>query len=637
MGEHYRFFDSIDGKDERVYSADEFAEYFRQLLTSGVLNGDTNLEVQSNASDMTVSIQPGYAWLEGYLYKVDEEPLPVQVDAADPALSRIDRVVIRLDKRLDHRYVKAFLLKGEPAAEPAPPALTRDENIFEISLAQVQVVAGKSFIDETGITDERFDEDVCGLVNSLIKVDTQHLIDRFEATWGEWFHGIRQDTFVPLKNLKDGFIRTPDDTFHAIPDRKLQVEEGWPLSHMQLTNMSVDENGDAYVSEFQKGGQLFRHAVETTLSSENLHGSSWLATPFTVNKAADRLKVTMRLKRNSIARLRSIIYEANEEGLPDTAKEVGRYIAMSYTDIPSSTFMNASWEIPLTELLVPEKQYVFVFYGNSSEYYINAEYANTPGVVNYYRSTNSGTTWTPLERTPYLELDGIAEEGEILISYPKKQSFKDHLSVAVEAVDLVASSFRIDILDAEGNLIKERVTAEQQLLDLDEHSHNAIQIRIHVTRAGIEHPKLRKYLYQWISDMTEIPPSQAMVPSETNLILAHPINTSAEGEVVVGTYQLALGGSYRLTFELRSENENYSAYLNVYSESKTTGYKIASVSYRGTDYRPLSVDVGAIPPNGKIVVTLSGQNYSTYSYYRGYLRNIKLYGEPGYLEETIVG
>lgn len=637
MGQHYRFFDSIDGKDERVYSADEFAEYFRQLLTNGVLNGDTNLEVQSNGADMTVSIQPGYAWLEGYLYKVDEEPLPLIVDAADPTLDRIDRIVIRLDKRLDHRYVKAFLLKGDSAAEPIPPSITRDENIYEISLARIQVTAGKSFIDESGIVDERFDEKVCGLVNSLIKVDTQHLINRFEATWGEWFQGIRQDTFVPLKNLQDGFLITPSDTIHAIPDRKLQVEEGWPVSHMAFENTQVDENGDVFIHAFQTGGQLFRYDVETNQSSENLHGSSWIAIPFTVNKETNRVRATMRLKRNSIARLRSIIYEANEDGLPDMKKEVGRYIADSYNNIPGSTFNNASWEIPLTELLVPEKQYIHVFYGNSAEYYINAEYANTPGEINYYRTTNSGTTWTPLERTTFLEIDGIAEEGEVLITYPEKRSFKNHLSISVDMINSINSSYQIDILDNENNLIRENITASQQLLDLNPALYNALKIRIRLMRAGIENPKLRDFLYRWISDLTLTPPSQAMIPSESNLLLAHPINTSAEAENVIGTYQVALGGNYRLTFELRSENANYSAYVNVYAENRTTGYKIGAASYRGTDYRLLSIDIGAVPPNGKIIVALSGHNYSTYSYYKGYVRNIKLYGEPGYLEESIVG
>ncbi|MDT2194842.1 hypothetical protein P7H14_25500 [Paenibacillus larvae] len=69
-----RFFDSTD-TDERLYSADEFAEYFRQVLADGVFNGGTNLKVESTGKNMETYIQPGYAWLQGYLYAVKDTKL----------------------------------------------------------------------------------------------------------------------------------------------------------------------------------------------------------------------------------------------------------------------------------------------------------------------------------------------------------------------------------------------------------------------------------------------------------------------------------------------------------------------------------------------------------------------------------
>lgn len=173
--EKYGFFDSIEGEDERLYTADEFAEYFRQVISTGILNGGENLQVVCTGTDMSIQIKQGYAWLEGYLYKIDTEDLGKELATADPVLDRVDRVVIRLDKQLEHRYVKAFVLKGTPAA----PALTRDENIYEISLAQIRIVAGKSFIEQSEITDERLDSNVCGLANSLIKADTTEIFNQF--------------------------------------------------------------------------------------------------------------------------------------------------------------------------------------------------------------------------------------------------------------------------------------------------------------------------------------------------------------------------------------------------------------------------------------------------------------------------
>lgn len=210
MAEKFRFFDSIEGSDERFYTADEFAEYFRLFIRDGIFNGGENLNVGTDGVDLKTFIKPGYAWIEGYLYKIDTENLYLEHDTPDPALNRIDRVVIRLDKSLESRFVKAFILKGTPAATPAAPELTRTDNLYEISLAEVNIIAGKSFIEAYQITDERVDNEVCGLVTHLFEqVNTTEIYNRFEAwmdektaepdgdffqEWQAWFSEIQDTT-----------------------------------------------------------------------------------------------------------------------------------------------------------------------------------------------------------------------------------------------------------------------------------------------------------------------------------------------------------------------------------------------------------------------------------------------------------
>jgi len=218
VAELYRFFDSVDGEDERFYTADEFAEYFRQVISSGILNGGNNLQVICSGTDMNISILPGYAWLEGYLYKIDTEPLVLTLDAAHSELDRIDRVVIRLDKRLEHRYIRAFILKGTPAENPIPSDITRDENTYELSLAQVRVIGGRSLVAQSEITDERLNTQVCGLANSLVTADTTDIFNQFndylnsyktekdseynawvagiQNTWDTWFAGQQAEGFL---------------------------------------------------------------------------------------------------------------------------------------------------------------------------------------------------------------------------------------------------------------------------------------------------------------------------------------------------------------------------------------------------------------------------------------------------------
>ncbi|MCT4507944.1 MAG: hypothetical protein N4A48_04160 [Tepidibacter sp.] len=195
--EKYSFFDStID--DERNYSAQEFADFFKSVLGTGILNGGENLQVGCENNSMNVFIKAGEAWIEGYKYSLGSGNLNLTIDAADPTQDRIDRIIIRLDKTLENRYIKAFVLKGTPGATPVPSDLTRNENIYEISLAQVRIIAGKSFIEASSISDERLNTNVCGLANSLIQADTSEIFRQFQdflnekkieypAQWKAWF------------------------------------------------------------------------------------------------------------------------------------------------------------------------------------------------------------------------------------------------------------------------------------------------------------------------------------------------------------------------------------------------------------------------------------------------------------------
>lgn len=180
MSEFSGLFDST-ADDPREYSASKFADYFGQVLTNGVFNGGTNLQVTCSGTDINSRVQPGYAWIKGYMYKVDTDALVLAHALPHATLNRIDRVVLRLDLSIDKRYIKAFVLPGTPAASPVAPALTRSGNIYEISLANVLIIAGKSFIESPQITDERLNTSACGLVNSLIQVDTSAMQAEFDA------------------------------------------------------------------------------------------------------------------------------------------------------------------------------------------------------------------------------------------------------------------------------------------------------------------------------------------------------------------------------------------------------------------------------------------------------------------------
>ncbi|OAB31745.1 hypothetical protein PMSD_18340 [Paenibacillus macquariensis subsp. defensor] len=199
-------FDTIEG-DVREYPAREFAEYFGRFLTNGVFNGGQYLQVTATGTNSYVSISLGSAWIKGYAYSVYDEAVSLPITPAT-TLDRIDRIVLRLDTSTPVRSIKAIVLQGVPNANPVPPSLVRSGDIFDLSLAQVRVVANSIIVTQAKITDERMNSTVCGLVNSLIQVDTTV----FQQKWDAFMASVQDQGFVTTIAFN---AHKSDDTSHV--------------------------------------------------------------------------------------------------------------------------------------------------------------------------------------------------------------------------------------------------------------------------------------------------------------------------------------------------------------------------------------------------------------------------------------
>ncbi|WP_324730276.1 hypothetical protein VO178_09670 [Lysinibacillus fusiformis] len=187
MAEHFSFFDPVqlpDGTYDREYNAQQFTDYFNTLVTTGVMKGVGNqLVVSANGSNMITKIDTGIAFVEAKYYKNDSFK-ELTHDTESLGVSRIDRIVIRMDLSTDKRHVLSFVKKGTPSANPVPPTLTQTQTVYEISLAQVKIVGGQTFIATNAITDERGTSVICPWAGSNILPSfddnalAQHITDK---------------------------------------------------------------------------------------------------------------------------------------------------------------------------------------------------------------------------------------------------------------------------------------------------------------------------------------------------------------------------------------------------------------------------------------------------------------------------
>lgn len=172
---------SESGKMEadRLYEAEIFRKYFAKFLSNGVYFGNYNnygensMKVTADGG-LNIRIGKGAGIIEGADYENEEEKV---FTLERPVTgNRIDRVVVKLDKTLAIRETQLYVKSGTGTT---PAALQRDDNIYEICLAEV-TVKSTSNIEASDITDKRTNSNLCGIVNSLISIDGEELYQQFQ-------------------------------------------------------------------------------------------------------------------------------------------------------------------------------------------------------------------------------------------------------------------------------------------------------------------------------------------------------------------------------------------------------------------------------------------------------------------------
>lgn len=180
----------VDGVHDRNYSAEDFCEYLRGIISDGILaNPSNNMQVTAN-NGLDILVKAGEGWISGHKILLDAD-YPLTINAADTALNRIDRVVFALNKT--DRLMQIYIKTGELATNPVAPALENSESLIELSLATIRVDKNTTAITQALITDTRYSAD-CGIVHSLIEqLDTSTAFAQYDNAFNTWFNSLKED------------------------------------------------------------------------------------------------------------------------------------------------------------------------------------------------------------------------------------------------------------------------------------------------------------------------------------------------------------------------------------------------------------------------------------------------------------
>ncbi|WP_397537879.1 hypothetical protein [Rummeliibacillus pycnus] len=244
MAEIFKFFNSAPG-DERWHYASDFADYFGDVLSSGLLLSENayGLMVKVNSDTLETYVEPGKALIKGHSYK-NTLPLYLQHDLPEVSQNRIDRIVLRLDLSNANRYIRAFVKKGTPSSNPVPPELQRDQYIWELSLAKILVRANTATLLADDLTDERSDENLCGIVQSLITVPTSVFQQQYSYWFGRFSNEKRlefEDWFNEVKStLSTNTVSNLYTLIEALDIRTDILEEQMIDTNSNLIDVAIE-------------------------------------------------------------------------------------------------------------------------------------------------------------------------------------------------------------------------------------------------------------------------------------------------------------------------------------------------------------------------------------------------------------
>lgn len=210
MSEKYFPFDGqlVDGKSDRVYYANDFTNYFKPFFRNGIFasQGD-GLMVLSLDDNMFISLMDGRSIIEGHGYQNDNKDgvKKMRIANSDIAQDRIDIVVNRLN-RVD-RMITTIVIKGELSDAPVPPAIVRNDDYYDLKLAEVYVRSGVDKIQQADITDFRGDEEACGWVTGLIdSINATAFFKQYQIAYDAFVketYAKAEDLFDLIRNLLD--------------------------------------------------------------------------------------------------------------------------------------------------------------------------------------------------------------------------------------------------------------------------------------------------------------------------------------------------------------------------------------------------------------------------------------------------
>lgn len=194
------FYNAIEvsaGAFDRVYSADEYTNFYSAFLKDGVRRSGLD-DLKCSAAGLVVSVNAGYAICGSKWINNDTSAAVATVTPPTGQYSRIDGVFLHVDTNEATRAASFIYRTGTAAANPTPPTKNESTGVFELCLCYVNVAPNATAVS---IVDKRGDSSVCGWVTTPVGYDDYFnefenafntYMQESENAFNTWFANLRE-------------------------------------------------------------------------------------------------------------------------------------------------------------------------------------------------------------------------------------------------------------------------------------------------------------------------------------------------------------------------------------------------------------------------------------------------------------
>lgn len=188
MAVTYGFYNSLN--KDRVYNAEQMSSIFNGIITDGVFASIGGSLMPIAGTGMQIVVKTGKCWFNS-TWTLNDALLPLDIEAADVSLTRIDAVIVEINSAVSSRMNAIKVLKGTPSANPAKPTLSATETLHQYALGYVTVSA-----NVTSITADKIEVNVgkttCPFITSVLQqTDITALFNQWDAEFNTWFANIQ--------------------------------------------------------------------------------------------------------------------------------------------------------------------------------------------------------------------------------------------------------------------------------------------------------------------------------------------------------------------------------------------------------------------------------------------------------------